>query len=115
MPEAGSSRRLQKKLPGRAAFLYGCSAIFVPVGPELSGKGTDAVVGSFLFHDAVQGGFDIRILDQQAHAAGEFSLNGPGRRCDPVFHPVDKQQVPQSQTLLIIHKEDIPADVGISH
>lgn len=61
------------------------SAIFIPVGTHLACQRDDAVVFSLLFHDAVEDPFHIGILDQQAHAAAEFALNGPGGRGDAVF------------------------------
>lgn len=87
------------------------SAIFIPVGPDLSGKGNNTMVFSFVFYDAGQGRFYVRILDQQTHAAAEFSLNGAGCRGDAIFDTVFQQQIPQRQTLLIVNKQDIPPKV----
>ena len=91
------------------------SAIFIPVGPDLTGQGNNAMILSFVFHNTCQGSFHIRILNQQTHAAAQLSLNGPGCRSNAVFHAVLQQQVPQGQSLLVVHKQDIPSKIGISH
>ena len=85
------------------------------MGLDLSGKRDDAVIRSFLFHDTGQAVADIRILDQQAHAAAELALDRSGRRSNAVFYIVFQQQIPKRQTLLIVYKQDIPAKIRISH
>ena len=97
-------------------ILPGClSAVFIPVGPHLSRQGNDAVVLSPVLHTAGQSGFAVRIFDQQAHAAAELTLNGPGCRSNAVFHIVLQQQISEPQSLLIVDKQDVPAKVIIKH
>ena len=91
------------------------SAIFIPVGPDLTGQGNNAMILSFVFHNTCQGSFHIRILNQQAHAAAELTLNSAGRRSDPVFHIVLQEQIPKAQALFVIGKKDVPPKVGIIH
>ena len=65
--------------------------------------------------DTLQHRFHIPILDQQAHAAGQLPLNGPGGRGNAVFQIMLAQQIPQSQTLFVILKQDVPPNVRIRH
>ena len=106
---------MQKAACKWAALCFSISAVPVPVGFDLSRQRHNAVVLSFIFHDAGQGSFDIRLFDQQAHTAAQLSLNGPGRRGNAVFDAGFQQQIPQGQTLLIIDKQDVPANIGIRH
>ena len=73
------------------------------------------MVLAFLLCDAGQAAFDIAVLDQQAHAAAELALNGPGSRGDAVFVAVLQKQVPQGQTLLKVYKKDIPPKIAVKH
>ena len=85
------------------------------MGLHLSGQRDDAVVLAFLLCDAGQAAFDIAVLDQQAHAAAELALDRSGCRSNTVFDTVLQQQIPKSQTLLIVYKQDIPTKIIISH
>ena len=79
-------RRLRKTPASQFPVMQGrLSAVFIPVGSDLSCQRHDAVVFSLLFHDAAKNTLNVGILDQQAHAAAEFTLNGPGGRGDAVF------------------------------
>ena len=71
------------------------------------------MVFSLLFHDAAKNTLNVGILDQQAHAAAEFALNGPGGRGNAVFMACFQQQIPQGQALLEVYKEDIPPKIRI--
>ena len=65
------------------------------MGLDLIGQRTNAVVLTLVFHDTGQRRLNIRIFDEQTHAATEFTLDAPGGRRDPVFDPVFHQQIPQ--------------------
>ena len=91
------------------------SAVFIPVGTHLSGKRHDAVVLSPVLHNAAEGRLHICIFNQQTHAAAKLSLDRTGCRCDPVFDIELQKKIPQSQSLLIIRKQNVPADICISH
>ena len=80
------------------------SAISVPVRLNLSRKRYNTVVYALVFHDTGQAGFDVGIFDEKTHAAAELSLDGPGCRGDPVFHIVLQEQIPKSQSLLVVEE-----------
>ena len=70
------------------------SAVFIPMGFDLSCQRDDAVVLTLIFHNAGQGCFNIGIFDQQTHAAAQFALNGPWCRSNAVFHIGFQKQIP---------------------
>lgn len=61
------------------------------------------------------GRMQISWLYKQRHAAAQLSLDASGRRCNAVRHPFPVQQRMESQSLLIILKENIPADLILRH
>ena len=85
------------------------------MGFDLSGQRHNAVIFSLVFHDAGQRAFNIRIFNQQTHAAGKLSLDGTGRRRNAVFHIVLQKKIPKGQALIIVDKQNIPAKIRISH
>ena len=85
------------------------------MGLDLIGQRPNAVILTLVFHDTGQRGLNIRIFDEQTHAATEFTLDAPGGRRDPVFDPVFHQQIPQRQSLLVVNKHDVPAKIRIRH
>lgn len=85
------------------------------MGFDLISQWYNAVVRAFVLYDACKCGFDIHVLDQQAHAAAQLTLDAPWCRSNPVFDAVFQQQIPQGQTLLVINKHHIPAKIRISH
>lgn len=115
-----TASRLRKKKTRRGTgkpvprrFL--CSAVFVPLGPDLAGQRDDGVVLRLMLLNARPGGFHRLGLQQQGHAAGQFPLNGPGRRGDAVGDVLPVQQVVEAQALLIVGKENVVPDVFLSH
>ena len=110
------SRRRRKTPASQFPVMQGrLSAVFIPVGSDLSCQRHDAVVFSLLFHDAAKNTLNVGILDQQAHAAAQLSLDGPGCRSNPVLDVMLQEQIPKSQSLLVVYKQDVPAKIRIKH
>ena len=73
------------------------------------------MVGGVVPPNAVLHGLQRLRLDQQGHPAGELPLDGPGGRGDPVRDVLPVQQVMEGKPLLVVGKEDVIADLFLSH
>ena len=73
------------------------SAISIPMGFDLIPQRHDAVVFTIVLHDAGQSSFDVRILNEQTHAAAQFTLNTPGGRSNTVFDVMLQQKIPRAR------------------
>jgi hypothetical protein len=78
--------------------------------PDLAGEGNNAVVGCVMFCNTVPNGINVRGKHQQAHTAGQFSLNGPGRGRNARFQSLALQQILQGKTVGVIGKQDVIMD-----
>ena len=73
-----------------------------------------------VLRDGAAGGVNIFRFDQQAHAAGQISLNRSGSGRDPVRNLIRQKNLPEGKSLIIVREKelvshpDIPIHPSIS-
>ena len=104
-----------KKVPPPRARWRDSLAVFIPVGLDLACQRDNGVVWRVMSINAGFGGIHIPGAEKKTHSAGKLPLNRPGSRGNSVGNVLCQQQIPERKSLLIVRKEDVIPDIGISH
>ena len=98
----------------RRRFFF-VSTIFIPVSLYLPCKGYDVVIYGIVQCNAALCRLQPFRLDKQAHSAGKLALYRSWGRGNAALYAIRRQYILQRQTLLVIFKEDIVADIAVIH
>ena len=82
---------------------------------ELASQGNNVIIHRLVGSDAGFGWFQPFWFQKQGHSAGQLALNGPWGWGNATLHTVSGEKILQSQTLLVIFKKDVIAEIEISH
>ena len=90
-------------------------AVFIPVRFDLTFQRHDVIMGRLMGCNTGPDLINNIRLNKKGHTATELTLDGPGCRCDSVLQTIVRKQVMEGQALLVIFKENVIANIRISH